>query len=144
MVPGSNLLKQALRIISRQTVIYYQYSGRTSNAIGNLVASYLPPQDITGSLQAVPRNVYQQYGLDFQSDYVTFYSDNNILDIKRDVSADVFQYNGNVFKCLSNNDWFAVDGWVGVLAIRTQEAAPDPDQFVVTPGTVYIVTPQQE
>jgi hypothetical protein len=114
-VPGSNLLKIALGVIKSQIIAYYLATGRTTNSVGQYVTTYADPQNIRGSFQAVPRNLYQAYGLDFQKNYYTFYTLNNIIDLQRDVSNDQIVFNGQRFQCESNNDWFAVDGWKGVL-----------------------------
>lgn len=114
-VPGMNLLNMALTVIQRQTITYYQYNGRSLNLVGQDVATYASPVDIAGSFQPVPRNLYMQYGLDFQKDYYTFYSSNNLLDITRDVSGDQIVFNNKRFQVESGNDWFQLDGWKGVL-----------------------------
>jgi len=113
--PGSNLLKQALTVIVPQIVTYYRALPRTTNAIGQYVTTYDTPVDVRGSFQAVPRNLYQAYGLDFQKSYYTFYTLNDIIDLQRDVSNDQIVFNSLRYQCESNNDWFAVDHWKGVL-----------------------------
>jgi hypothetical protein len=113
--PGSNLLKQALTVIVPQTVAYYKALTRTLNSVGQWVTPYDEPVNIRGSFQAVPRNLYEAYGLDFQKNYYTFYTLNDIIDLQRDVSNDQIVFNNQRFQCESNNDWFAVDKWKGVL-----------------------------
>lgn len=114
-VPGSNLLAQALTVIISQTVSYFQATARSLNDVGQYITTYAEPLSIRGSFQAVPRNLYYQYGLDLQKNYYTFYSLNDIIDIKRNVSNDQIEFNGQRFQCESNNDWFAVDKWKGIL-----------------------------
>ena len=113
--PGSNLLLQALTVIVPQTIAYYKALPRTTNAVGQYVTTYDSPVNVRGSFQAVPRNMYQAYGLDFQKNYYTFYTLNDIIDLQRDVSNDQIVFNNQRFQCESNNDWFAVDHWKGVL-----------------------------
>lgn len=122
MIPSSNLLNMALTIIAKQTVTYFQYTGRTTNAIGYDVASFAAGIDLLGSWQPVPRDRYEYLGLDFQRNYVTFYVSKNILDIQRDVSGDQIEYNGKRWQCQSSNDWYAVDGWVGILCVEIDNA----------------------
>lgn len=114
-VPGSNLLSIALTVINRQIVTYYRALPRTVNSVGQWVTTYDTPLDVRGSFQAVPRNLYAAYGLDFQKSYYTFYTLNDIIDLQRDVSNDQIVFNSQRFQCESNNDWFAVDKWKGVL-----------------------------
>ena len=117
-IPGQNLLKTALRVIKRQTVIYRRYTDRETNAIGYDIANYAAPRPITGSLQPVPRELYGMRGLDFQKNYFTFYTEIALLDIKRDVSGDRLEFCGKVFQVLSANDWINIDGWNGVLCVE--------------------------
>ena len=121
--PGSNLLKQALTVIFPQVINYYAASGRSVNSVGQYVTTYAAGQLIRGSFQAVPRKLYMSYGLDLQKSYFTFYTLNNMIDIERDVSNDQLTYNGLRYQVESDNDWFAQDGWKGVLCCY------------ITPGT---------
>jgi hypothetical protein len=116
-IPGQNLLNMALQIIARQTIAYYQYASRTLNAVGQDVTTYASPVNITGSWQPVPRKLYIEYGLDLQKDYFTFYTSNNLLDITRDVSGDQIAFRGRRYQVESDNDWFQLDGWKGVLCV---------------------------
>jgi|SRR5690242_10757908 len=118
MIPGSNLLNIALRVIARQTVIYYKDRSRSQNSVGQDVTSYAGGVPIVGSFQPVPRQLYEKYGLDLQKDYYTFYTSNNVLDVSRNVSGDQIGFKGERFQCESSNDWFPMDGWVGVLCVK--------------------------
>lgn len=113
--PGSNLLKQALTVINPQFVTYYRAASRAINSIGQFVTTYAAGTVIRGSFQAVPRKLYMAYGLDLQKSYYTFYTLNDLIDIQRDVSNDQLVYNGLRYQVESDNDWFAQDGWKGVL-----------------------------
>lgn len=114
-VPGSNLLKQALTVIQPQTIVYYKANGRAVNTVGQYQTSYDTGVSVLGSFQPIPRQLYQQYGLDLQKDYYTFYTLNDIIDIARDVSNDQIAFNGNRYQCESNTEWFQMDGWKGVV-----------------------------
>lgn len=117
-IPGQNLLNMAFRIIATQTIVYYQALGRLVNSVGQDVTEYNAGVNIRGSFQPVPKNLYELYGLDLQKTYYTFYAPYAISDIARDVSGDQIAFNGQRFQCESNNDWFAIDGWKGVLCIH--------------------------
>lgn len=112
----------AFSIISKQTVSYYRNTGRSVNDVGQYVSTYDTATQLRGSFQPVPRKLYEQYGLDFQKDYFTFYASTNILDVARNVSGDKITFNGNSYQCESANDWYAVDGWKGVLCVKTGAA----------------------
>lgn len=123
-IPGTNLLNKALSIIAKQQVGYIKFVKRVRNAEGIWMPEYATGLTLQGSFQPVPRRLYQQNGLDFQKDYATFYVSAAILDVQRDVSCDQITFNGQTWAVESSNDWFAVDGWVGVLCIRVT-----PDEF---------------
>lgn len=118
MIPGANILQTALSIIAKQDFQYLAFSSRTPNDIGQDVAHYAPPVTAKGSVQPVPRNLYQAYGLDFQKNYMNFYMPRAVLDVERDVSGDQFKFNCQTYQCLSKTDWYGVDGWVAVLAVQ--------------------------
>ena len=149
-VPGSNILTTALRVIAKQTVLYYEFLARTPNAVGQDVSVFFPPVPIQGSWQAVPRSLVSQLGLDWQKRYYNFYVPKNVLDVARDISGDQIQFQGRQYQVLSASDWFGVDGWVGVmvvdigaaLALDTYFATPDTSLYFIDPATGnYFVEP---
>lgn len=116
MIPGSNILNMAFSLIAKQKVIYKQYLSRSLNSVGQEVTTYIEPgTSMYGSLQPVPRNLEYTQDLDLQKSYYTFYTSNNVLDVQRNVSGDQIVFNGKLLQVESANDWFAMDGWVGVL-----------------------------
>jgi len=123
-IPGQNILNMALQIIQEQIIQYYQYESRSLNSIGQDVTVYAAPVNIVGSWQPVPRKLYLAYGLDLQKDYFTFYTSNNILDITRDVSGDQVSFRGRRYQVESDNDWYQLDGWKGILCV---DLGPDED-----------------
>lgn len=118
MIPGSNLLNMAFTVIAKQTITYYRATGRTLNNVGQDVTTYAPGVTVLGSFQPVPRKLYELYGLDLQKSYFTFYASSNIIDVTRDVSGDQLSFKDERYQCESNNDWFQIDGWKGVLCVH--------------------------
>jgi hypothetical protein len=118
MIPGSNLLKLANRLISFQTIKYYPADGRTLNAARQYVPTFGPAFNMKASVQAVDRNSYANMGLDFNSLYVQVYAELNMIDLQRDSSGDRFVYNGSIYAMSKGQNWFAQDGWATCLAIR--------------------------
>ena len=116
-IPGSNLLTQAFRLIAQQTVMYFQFLSRAQNAVGQDITTYAAPVPILGSFQPVPKQMYEKYGLDLAKTYATFYTPTNALSVNRDISGDQIVFNGGTYQCESENDWFAIDGWTGVLCV---------------------------
>ncbi len=117
-----NLLNMALTLVGIQQFSYYKFLSRETNSIGLDESVYASPIIVAGQIQAVPRNLYQAYGLDFQKNYIVFYISKDILDIKRDVSGDQIKYANKTFKCESETDWFAINGWTGVLSVEIPNA----------------------
>lgn len=120
-VPGGNLLKKAMRVIANQTVTHHAFSHRALNDVGQYVTYYKPARVIRGSFQPMARSLIQQNGLDLNASYITFYVSKDMMDVTRDVSGDQIVFSGKRYQCLSENDWFGVDGWTGVLCVLIAE-----------------------
>lgn|SRR5574337_904357 len=124
MIPGSNLLDFAMTLIDSTMVAYYQATGRTVNDVGQDVTSYAAPVNVAGSLQPVSRKLYKENGLDWQKSYFIFYTQTNMIDTQRNVSADKIVFNGSTYLCESDNaDWYAIDGWESILCVLVNGAA---------------------
>ena len=119
MIPGSNLLNLALGALGQQTLDHYRFVSRETNSIGLDVATYAEAVQVTGSFQPVPRNLYQQSGLDLSKNYATFFTSAAISDVKRDVSGDYLSFGGKLYQCLSASDWKGIDGWLSITCIET-------------------------
>ena len=132
MIPGSNILNIALTAIGMQQVLYYRFLTRTTNEIGLDESNYDSPIVVSGSLQPVPRNRYEQLGLDFNQNYFTFYAAKNIQDLARDVSGDRISFNGKVFDCLSANDWYGIDGWLAITLVEITSTVEPTGNFFYT------------
>jgi hypothetical protein len=133
MIPGANLLGMALRLLSSQNFDYFAFLSRGTNDIGQDLANYAEPQSLAGSVQPVPRSLFQLYGLDFDRNYLTFYVSQDVIDVTRDVSGDQMFFNGNTYQCIQKTDWFPQDGWTAVLAVQV----PTPIQgiyFITSDG----------
>lgn len=120
MMLGSNILNQALRLIGKQTIQYYAFNSRSTNDIGYDVSEYADPVDAKGSFQPIPRNLYQQMGLDFQRNYANVFLPQSMVDVERDVSGDKVGFNGKIYQCLSATPWAAIDGWTEMLVVQVQ------------------------
>lgn len=119
MIPGSNLLKMALKVIGSQTVQYIQYLGRVENSAGFLVSTYAEPVPLTGSFQPVPRQYFAQMGLDYNKSYAMLYDPNGtIKDLDRDRSGDYIEFADARYEAMSSTDWTPIDGWNGTLFVK--------------------------
>ena len=117
-VPGGNLLKKAFKIIDKDTFIYRQFKSRTTNSIGIDVPEFEDDVELKGSVQAVPRKLYQEHGLDWKKKYITIYSSDTIEGVDRDTSGDRIIFNGKLFQVLDETNWIPIDGWNGVMCVE--------------------------
>lgn len=118
MIPGSNLLDLALSVIETQDFQLRRFSGAAINAIGVDQITFEDPVTVSGSVQAVPRSLYQHLGLDFKKNYIMIYTSVEIVGTQRDRAGDKVDYNGQVYQAESENDWRPMDGWSGVLCVE--------------------------
>lgn len=117
MIPGSNLFRQASRVIRPAKVPYYQFEGRTKNAVKQFTPTFLAAVDIWCSVQQVPRGAYKQFGLDFAKKYVKIFGEVNLTVVDRDSAGDRFVWNSRLYKFTDDNDWFVQDGWMSAIGV---------------------------
>ena len=98
--PGSNLLNKAFKVIAKQSFIYRQFKSRTTNAIGIDIPEYEDDVSLKGSVQAVPRRLYQLHGLDWKKNYITIYSSDKIEGVNRDTSGDRVVFYSGIFQVI--------------------------------------------
>lgn len=130
IIPGSNLLKLALSVQGSQTVNWFQFASQKSGPTGLNEVTYNAPQTVTlGSVQPVPRNRYDAYGLDREAKYVTWFVPNvNAQSVSRgpDKSGDVIEYpinkNGTLiagvsrrYQLVGDTPWLSSDSWTYAL-----------------------------
>ena len=120
----TNLLEDALDVVGRQAMTYYPYSTRSKNSAGIMNATYSAGQAVEGSIQPVPRQMYEKLNLDWSKYYATIFVSKNVIDIARDVSGDQFAYAGRRYQAESRTDWFAQDGWDAILCIQIPATTP--------------------
>lgn len=118
MIPGLNILALANKVIATQTLLYAQYTSRAANDVGVWITTYATAVSIQGNIQPVPRNRYENMGLDFQKNYVQIFVQKDVLDIERDVTGDQFTYAGKIYEAQSRTEWFTQDGWDQVLCVE--------------------------
>lgn len=119
MIPGSNLLNRAHKLLGFQSFQYLAFKSRVTGTTGLDVATYAKAVNLQGSVQPVPRRMYEFMGLDFQKNYYYVYVAQNVFDVTRDISGDQIIFNGMKLQCESVTKWFAMDGWTAILCIET-------------------------
>lgn len=117
MIPGGNILNLALSVIAPQTLQYYEFISRVGNEIGVINNNYKPPVNISGSFQPVPNSVYSYMGLDFKKEYWMFYASSNMLNLTRGRAGDRLVFQNKTYEIMDADEWFAIDGWNGVLCV---------------------------
>jgi len=118
IVPGENLLDLALTIIATTTIQYYAFDSRATNEILLDVTTYAAPVDVEASVQAVPRKVYSDMGLDFNKEYIAIWASQEFENLMRDRPGDQVGFGGERYEIMEESDWFTIDGWDAVLAIK--------------------------
>lgn len=122
MIPGSNLLNLAFGLIGQQPVQWAAFQGVITNAAGVKVPTWAAAVTVGGSFQPVPKDLIQRLGLDWTKSYVNFYASKDFTDVERDKTGDRLTYAGKTYQVLSNTDWFAQDGWKGVMCVEVTNA----------------------
>jgi hypothetical protein len=107
-----------MTVIAKQPFQYLKFKSRTTNEVGQDVAEYFPAVTVRGSVQPVPRNLYQAYGLEFQESYVNVYAPRKFIDVTRDVSGDQILFQGRKYQVLSSTPWYGIDGWDVILCVQ--------------------------
>lgn len=117
-VPGANLLNKALSVIGAQQIDLYAFESSVTNEIGLDVITYAAPVKLRASVQAVPQEAYSDMGLDLSREYIAIWGSAALKKLTRNTSGDQVEFNGNRYEVMTENDWFVVDGWTAVIAVR--------------------------
>lgn len=121
MIPGQNTLNQALSVLASQTFLYYRFLSRVISASGKFQGTYQAAVAVSGMIQPVPRNLYEQLGLDFSKNYITAFVSYDMVGPERDGMADFIKWNGSWWQIESPTDWLAIDGWKSYMCVRVPE-----------------------
>ena len=108
---GFNIVASALGVVGHDEITYLRCTGRATNEIGLDVSEFAPPVTARGSWQPIPKNTYQDLGLDLQKTYVTWITCELMQDIGRDESGDQIQFDGHRYQVYSATPWGAVAGF---------------------------------
>jgi len=117
-VPGSNLLKMALKLVATQTVQYRTFTGNAVLADGSKVPGFAAPVEMRGSFQPMSANNKKFLGLDLNTNYANFYVSADVLGLDRDRARDRLTYAGKTYQIMNVTDWFSQDGWKNVQLVE--------------------------
>lgn len=121
MIPGNNLLNMALGIITAQRATYIKYTGSVTLDTGIKVEQYDPPvPDIPGSIQAVEQRQYQERGLNFQRNYITWFVSYDVIGVGRDYAGDVLEWGGVRWVVQGEENWKRQDSWIELLLMQVK------------------------
>ena len=117
-IPGSNLLRQARKVIKFNGIKYVKFEGKTLDDQRDYVNNYAEPVDLQASVQAVQLDKYQELGLDLQHKYIKIWASENLIDLDRDYSGDKFVWNREEYQLVGDTNWFLQDGWASALGVK--------------------------
>lgn len=122
-----NLLNAALSLIPPVTVVWRRATGRTQNALGQWVTAYDNPVDLTCSFQPIEKAKYEALGLDMNKHYYVLYGSAALVAVERGTSGDIVDYGGKRYQFEDSIDWFAYNGWKGIVCVEIGDTpAPPP------------------
>ena len=116
-----NLLNAALRIIPKQQIIWRKFAGFEVDEQGLKINRYAEGVELTGSVQAVDRNIYDQLGLDQEKEYLTVYAPADIKGVSAQNAPDIIEFGGAAYKVVRNYPWYFYNGWAGVVVIKAED-----------------------
>lgn len=117
----NNLLNAALRIIPKQRIVWRKFAGFDIDEQGLKINRYAEGVELTGSVQAVDRNIYDQLGLDQEKEYLAVYAPADIKGVAGQDAPDIVEFGGGVYKVVRNYPWYFYDGWAGVVVIKAED-----------------------
>lgn len=119
IVPGSNLLSVAMRVIRPQAVKWSRaIDGPVYDDAGRVLPAYDAPEVVYGSVQAVSGVLLQQLALDASKEYIHFYTRSPVRGIERGRTGDKIEYKGHTYAVQTVADWHAQDGWKAALCVK--------------------------
>lgn len=118
MIPGSNLLNLAHTVIKQQEFGYIQFLGTTTAANGDKVPSYAAPVIMRGSVQPIEQKVMKRGGLEWNQRAIGIWGSRDFTDVARDRPGDRVSFGNYVYDIIGEVEWFEVDGWDTIVAVR--------------------------
>lgn len=100
---------------------FYKYLGTVIDDMGRDVPEFAPPIPQTGSVQAVPNKMYEQFGLNLDKNYKIVYSPALIQSIAEEVQPDRIVYQKRTFEVVENKNWYETNGYTKALMVELKE-----------------------
>ena len=113
-----NVLAMAQKIIPPVDILYYKFNTSTIDDYGAISPSFDTPITIKANVHPVPRSVYQEQGLDFNKQYISIFTQQQMFDLDRDNQSDKIEYLGEMYQLFNKSDWTYYNGWNSFKAVR--------------------------
>ncbi len=120
IVPGSNLLNQAMRVIKPTPGVQLKvFTGEAENDYGATVPSYADAVPLRNcSVQPLAFRDIQVLGLTVGKRYITVWLLGQSKSAYRGGQADQILWNGSTWTVLEPTSWAVQDGWTQLVAVR--------------------------
>lgn len=116
---GFNIAATVQKASGTREFSYIRFLSREENEIGYVVNTYADPIVLSGTIQPVEREVYQQRGLDFNREYINIFATEDISDLARNRSTDKIIYNNETYSVVGEDEWTE---WNEILCVRQNNA----------------------
>ena len=111
-----SLHSYAKQIVPQRRFSYKEYSGMVEGANGKDSPKYGDKKTAYGSVQPVPKKVYQSLGLNSEKEYIHIVTD-ACINGYGDIGDRVF-FCGKEYRVMDCEDWRVVSDWAGVMCIN--------------------------
>lgn len=113
-----NVLLKALSAVPPSSLVYKKFLGNKRALNGILLPDYADSVVISSaSIQPVPTRVYQMLGLDFQREYRRVFVPTAAVSLEGQLSSDIFEFDGKVWRSVGNTPWNSYDGWNELIVV---------------------------
>ena len=113
-----NLLGMAASVIPQQQLVWQEFKRRVLKPGGVWVNEYAENKNITGSIQAVDLNSYQNLGFDSAKRYWKLYTSNPVKMTAEGGAPDIIHWQGKRMEPVGETPWDNQDGWRGVYLVE--------------------------
>ena len=101
-----------------KTFTFLKYLGTTIDDMGRDIPQFDEPKTLTGSIQAVSNEMYEQLGLDLNKNYKIVFSSTLMKSLAEDIQPDRIIYNNRTFELVENKNWYDTNGWTKALVVE--------------------------
>ncbi len=122
-IVGSNIYKAATQLLTRRPYRLQRFDSRSVDEYGLITNNYLDPEDRLATMLAVSAKMVRKEGLDAKEKYLKLYDTVKFQQATRDKAGDLLFVFDEVFEIIAQSDWYEIDGWNWVMAVRINSNA---------------------